>query len=937
MKMTQVDESIEKIEKFKESFRKSLEKSLSDFKKNVTDLLNSHDKSKQKLKLTFEKSLDSLIKSNRNIHDKELMNLEAFDKQLTENFTDYISQSFSELVDLKNSFISKLSNFNVNLKGIATSKVEMVNQTYENVLDSIQKTFQQYLSEFLDNVETSRKALMDALDHLESETFEKVSEHFQELNDVYNENKDILNNFIMLIFNEIKSTTGASFQVLQEQIKFLHGNAITQLDLNNKSFEEYFEKIQSEYENEVTTFSESISDYFEKFKAKKEEYEHLLIEQITTNIEVHEMETISKIVEVMKIFASKSNEQFKKLNLVIRENLEKAISEFDGELAEFNQKARDFFAQFLTTQEVNVKNIKKMVEDRLNEMVTNQDKVVDEFKETYLNALALQVKGYTQETEKYLKTTADLLQAHKTELGNIDKENQRVLQGLMDLFSASEEKLKKIHETGTFNISTDADFKKVVKTVLNTISKIRDESETLRMQLDVNNQRATKLAAKNNNTMVNILIKNNKALENGIKDIQKALDKKIEAFLKDFNSNINDLKSQGDLFGSLDVQIKAFDSSIDIFSEQFMEIRTKYNEKFTKIMKKLIKQNNGAVATYEKIMKENMVAFYNNYQHYLISNIERIKLIATEIITESPKITPFTLPEVDEIFEQVFTIFGEYLKKSHDENEKIIKKHKSKFLKSLNSIEKGVLTKTSQFQEHLKSLFEATQTEHANLMTNLGESYEAQFSEFEDRITQDLISLKNANQEIISKIMIKSAETSNKFFESAEENSRETRLIINSFLTQFNRMISDFNSSFNRMVDEIKDIIISKISKDSELLFNEHSTLPPSIVSEYDAGLENFQVMLDNFFQDHQEKLNSFKEDISKSIRSSVKKHLNAILKNVTESDEINKFINNSIKELDQNIKKYSEILDNSITTFKKIFKKLADKNPKLESIIDSM
>ena len=130
------DEALQKIEKFKNSFKKNLEKNLSEFKKNITDIVSSVDKSKIDIKKVFETTIEALKNSNTELHQQELSNLETFQGTLNENLTEFISGRMEELVGLRGSFLNNLMELNSKLKDITTEKVNLVQGTYQNILDS---------------------------------------------------------------------------------------------------------------------------------------------------------------------------------------------------------------------------------------------------------------------------------------------------------------------------------------------------------------------------------------------------------------------------------------------------------------------------------------------------------------------------------------------------------------------------------------------------------------------------------------------------------------------------------------------------------------------------------------------------------------------------------------------------------------------------------
>ncbi|MHA1796952.1 MAG: hypothetical protein ACTSVY_00780 [Candidatus Helarchaeota archaeon] len=934
--MSNVEDALQKIEKFKNSFKKNLEKSLTELKKNLTNIVASVESSKTNFKKSFQKSIETLKSSNINLQNRELTNLQAFQDSLNENLDAFISSRINDLNTLRQSFILNLNNLNSKLKEIAQNKVDIVQQTYQDIIESVEKTFKQYLNDFLTNIESSRVNLIENLNKLEEETFETVSKHYQDINEIYSENKDSLNNLILMVFNEIKTTSEANFRVVKEQVKFLHKSTEDQLVQNNNVFIEYFKKLRDKYNDDLKKFSTNMNEFFNQYKKSKISNSNLLLNKIKTNIEIGEMQAFSKIVDAMKIYSEESNKRFSTYNQMIHKNLEESINKFVEELTTFNQESQTYFSTFLSAQAENIQELKSTVEARLNNMIKDQNELGEQFKVDYLKILMSQIKEYSQQTELFLKQASDAHETMKKELNVIEQVNEQTLISFEQRILSAENHLNDLFK-GTYSITNDEAFKKEIRNVLEVIKDIRDYNESFKEHLKKNHEKNIKESQKSKNSINKILIKNHKILETGMMDIQKTLDKKIETFLKKFNSNVEDLKSKGDLFGNLDLQIETFNSSIEGIAEEILKIKNSANNNLISILNDLNNRNNEIITNYDKLLKNQIVDFYNKYENYMVSNIKHLHTIASEIISENEEISPLKLPEVDKIFNNVIKIFKEYLVESEEINKKIMDENQNEFFDSCDDLEEKINNNIEQFGIEINTLFEINQTEHQNLLTFFKESYESQFTEFEDRLNQDLISLKNANQDNISKIMIKTAETGNKFFEKVKETSKQSKLLINTFLKTFNSKISEFNLNFSQTMDEVKDIILSKITENNDLLFREQYDLPQTIQNEYELGFRNYQQFIDEFMEEHKNQLDDFKNKSIEILKERLSKQLTMIIQNINESEEIQQFLTDILLELDENVKKYSKIIEESISDLKKIFKKLSEKDNKLDDLINSL
>jgi hypothetical protein len=108
---------------------------------------------------------------------------------------------------------------------------------------------------------------------------------------------------------------------------------------------------------------------------------------------------------------------------------------------------------------------------------------------------------------------------------------------------------------------------------------------------------------------------------------------------------------------------------------------------------------------------------------------------------------------------------------------------------SIDEIGMKLSQNISEFSESQNQLFEKNQSHRNKLLELLKNSFESQFNEFKDIINVDLDSLLKANQEIIGKIMIKTSETGNEFYNKSEITSKKSRETINGFITNINTLL----------------------------------------------------------------------------------------------------------------------------------------------------
>ncbi len=678
----------------------------------------------------------------------------------------------------------------------------------QNLLDTINNTIQIHMNNFLKKIELSRTDLTSALDQLEKEVFNTLNSHYTDINEAYQENKDILNNFILMIFNEIRMTVEANFQIFKEQLKFTYEHATSQLQKSSQELNDTLKLLKTNFEGVLNKISSDFKQIFAQFKQQKNKTADLLIENILLMIEQNEMQIFSNIIKILDTFTQEFMKESAQINQEVQAQFEKSLLKFQSDLDSFNQKSQENFAKYLDSHKEKITAIKQKIEEILNQLPQDLQKIIASYKDMYLNILSSKIKEINQQIEKTNKNISDESENYKRDLNKLNENTQKIISSYHNEIISIENRLNKLLET-----TVEEGSKAEIKQILSIITKVKKENGDYQSGLQKSHQKNLQALEKDKNSLLELLQQIPNRLEDEFPTIQQSLGKELSNLQQNTSTNLEKLRSKTDLFGNLDNQIKEFHAVIEKIITDFSKMKKTYDKTLTNSLNELTSLIKSVFSTVDKRIKDDMVAFYKNYEIYMKITIEEMQQTATEILKESPNLTPLTFPELDEAFKTLTSLFETYLRESQEKYQKTIQENRRSLYPSIDSFKTSMDESISQFSMNQNKLVLENQTINQKLMTILNDTFQAQFTEFQDRLDQDLNSLLNANQELIGKIMIKSAKTGSEFFEKSEKTSKESEEVIADFMNRFNVLIRESQPIFNEVIEKIRTELLNKISQ----------------------------------------------------------------------------------------------------------------------------
>jgi len=497
----------------------------------------------------------------------------------------------------------------------------------------------------------------------------------------------------------------------------------------------------------------------------------------------------------------------------LKENFKVLSTGLDKKLVDHQTETEKQYTKLMDKNQKKVDETIQQIETYLQSIVVEQESVSNEFSTEFLDALSKEKAELDDEVKKIIKSTQDGYDEYKGELITLNKNKEKLITIFNEKISNSEEKFNKLLKKKQKDEAIDEHVKEHVRNILAVIVDLKENNINYQGELNKIQNKGLNNALKDKNSVIKNLEKVTTTLNNKIISLHKNLGKRIGAIVKEFGTKMQELSSKSDLISIIQDLMKEFDS----FGKKFFDNLSKYKKVNNDVLKKglngIIELNNEAFSSFDKELEDDVADFVFNLEKYTMTNLEKMKIIATEIITEKTELATLDIPEFDEVFKNLINIFEDNIKETQNKYQKIITENYGPLFSSVDDIISKIKTDISHFESEQKKLLDVNITSHNKFLEVINNTYNSQFKEFEDRIDADINSLVDANQEIIGRIMVKTAETGSVFYDKSVKTSKKSEQAIESFLSDLRKSMVNFTNDFNETTDRIKDLIIIKLTQ----------------------------------------------------------------------------------------------------------------------------
>ena len=108
--------------------------------------------------------------------------------------------------------------------------------------------FSENMLKYQQMIEQSTDTFTQDIQLLERDALDSIAKHLARVSEEYQEKKDLVNEFVILNFNELKSAVEANFQIMKQQLESVNSNDAILLDQTQDAITTNFKELSTKFE-----------------------------------------------------------------------------------------------------------------------------------------------------------------------------------------------------------------------------------------------------------------------------------------------------------------------------------------------------------------------------------------------------------------------------------------------------------------------------------------------------------------------------------------------------------------------------------------------------------------------------------------------------------------------------------------------------------------
>ena len=568
--------------------------------------------------------------------------------------------------------------------------------------------------------------IMGKLKSLEKDTLKAVSKYYGTVSNEYQEKKDIVNEFIVLSFNQLKSTVEANFNAIKEQMQSLHKAEATLLDNSQENMVEQLHEAKKEFHHQTINVIKEVNRLLESYKKARVESLELLVTLIKTDSKIKETLAFSSLQDVARTFSHLLIDELGKINEEINKNFDKITKPIVKTLADLQKSSKNSITTSISRLELATNEFKSKINDSLASLLASHNLLIEE---------------------------------KKTPVTRIVQEQSIEFQSLM----------KEVHESLEL-------VQKLVKEAIGTENKSKIAPENTAIYKEF-----TKLKKKLFDIEENLKEKTN--------SIETNIDNRIGDFTKEFKNKMTILFSSTDFEESIDEYIEMHKTNLQKFNKTLNSLDELQEGALKGILTNVLSVNSKGFNKISDFVDQELDTKLSEFKSREEEAKEYISEMAGTLAKEEEIPNGKTIKVYEDLFGNLDTGIGEQLSIIDARYSSLFKTQFKDLFNKIEGIEKNMQEKFEKYIDKQSKSFDAQQIKQTELIKRFKLKMEGQLREFHERLNLDVRSLLDANQEIVGKIMVKSAETGSEFNVKAENSEEMTRRLMDDFFNNLSGTI----------------------------------------------------------------------------------------------------------------------------------------------------
>ncbi len=645
------------------------------------------------------------------------------------------------------------------------------------------------MATFVRRMKESTEDMKKAMAAMEKDSSDNITAQFGRVNDTYQANKDLVNEFVVLIYNQIKNTFESNFQIFKNQAQRVHENDIFVMKSNQKAFTTQLEEAFKKFEAAAGKFSRDMHDAFEHLKQAKLDSIDLVVNELEHRVEFVHLDSLSGLGKVLDEFTTSVLDSTGKINKDVREKFKTTSKFYRDGFQHFTNQVTMEYTQLVNDHADNVANFKSQVTAGIAKMAESIKAAEDESIRSIEGAMksaALDGQGKIDaqqarivETSKKQRDEIDLLTS------TVTSDVERVLSSLSGSRAELDSVLKSDKPDGS---RLKKDITDVIGTVDILIKAVAEHREKVQAS---------------NEGVKGIIEAGNAAISKEIKQVPAIMQKTIVGFKHDvegkhnainkaFLSSLQGITTGTGLFTAVDDQLASIKRMSGTVSTEFGKVWKAYDDVLEKSLDQLETSTTGIITKLGGTLKSGLATLEQEIQDNARLNLERVKANATTIVTGTETTGKDGLPALEHATKAIVDMFSEGLMEIKEKYRMTFTGAYGALFSSFDDMVVTIGHHVKDYGDKQRAIVKEHERENRALIATMETARDAQMREFNDRLQLDLKSLLDANQDLISRIMIKSAETGSEFTTISDDCLKQSQASLKSFLEKVQSTVSAF-------------------------------------------------------------------------------------------------------------------------------------------------
>lgn len=677
--------------------------------------------------------------------------------------------------------------------------------------ETVKIIFSESMLKYQQMVEQSTDTFKQDVELLERDTLASITKHLTRINEEYQEKKDFVNEFVILNFTELKSTVDANFDIIKQQLGSLVKNDAMLLDQTRDAITENFNDLSGKFEATVNKVLDSISKAHASFKKAKTEGIKLLLAQIKTSKELNEVFTMSNFTKIMETFATELIQKPRVINESIRGKTDGIRVPLMETLDRFEETSNANLNEFMQTHQKQSKKLKADLQKSLDKVLDAQEKLSLGARISFLKAIKDEAGEAVDKFKTVQKRLSKDFNEYIEEINGFTKKSLGTIDDFSNDLKKAKQKLDGILKSVP---AENEDLNKNVKEAIALVENLGGKNKDYKKDLGKVHEKGLNKVARDSNECMEECKDSIESINKKMDAIEKTVEKKQNTISNEFKEKFSSIFSKENLENVLDNQTEFFRSFIQNFSGVMNNLKEMQESLINKAIEDLTVLNVESFSELEQSLRNEITAFIEYFKTLGGETSKSIKGIASSIASEEDSIQSQELKEYKDMLLDLSAYFEESMAKAQQSYERLFKNQYGTLFKSFDDMAGKFSNTVEHFKKEQEVALKESTASNANLVAKLKDVLDAQLKEFDERIQLDLESLMNANQDIVGRIMVKSAETGSEFNTEAEKTANKNKEIVYTFLSDIEHRMENFQFIFGKVLEQIQDRIMEKLAKD---------------------------------------------------------------------------------------------------------------------------